>query len=1034
MKTFLRILAVIVIFFTVILIGLNLYFTDERLQNMIIPKVNEAIGREIEVESMSLTFFRTFPQFGVSIQNMNLPGGTSDEPHVARLDELIVAVRIFPLISGDISLSELQMINPDINYIVYPDQTTNIDFLIETGDEPAEAPQAEQEAMAIAIPHFTLRGANINYDSRPDTTKINLKNLNADISFSFDELIESALTADVESAGFTSGGKTVINNLSLKLQQSSVIDTDREVISITESTLSVRGFDLNLSGDISNWSSDAPSVDLRYSSSSQNFGELLGLVPPEYEEYFSGLETRGSLVLDGSVAGTISAEEIPRFNFRMEVNEGYLKNPDLPEAISDIKLIVDASNELINISDLRATAGENRMEGNMQITDPLEDDASFQLQANGDINLATISSFYPIEEDGIEELRGLLSLKANASGRADQPQNFSIASDFSISDGYIKYRDVPEAIENINAVVQADENLVRIESAALSAAGNTFDMSGDIVKPLDEENRTFDITANLDFDLATIKDFYPIDEDTLKMSGRLNATASLKGKADFNRLENSLRDSRIEFRNGYFSHKSIGKPLEDVTLLATLNGTLLTLEEARFKSGQNNLQMSGNIRNYLGENPLFDVKINGDARLSDVSAYYSLEPWINQMDGSVTLNLTAKGPAGDPQQLELNGLLEVQNASASGDSLALPVTGLNGKLNVTPNSMTLESFTMNYGSSDINIEGRLQNYLGFLREHESEATMPGLTGSYSSKILNMDEMIDWEAETEDEPIPVELPKMVSTITAQVDSLIFFELPVTNVSGRARITPDNIVLEESSARLFNGKASGRMVWNTENPERTNMQFTGSLDSLEASSFFRDMNFLGVESEVHKYLSGNFSADVDYFTEFDVYLNPDPGTTNANGTFGMTKARMKGHPVQMRVSRLLKAPEFENLALDRVNAEYAIEDTLLKFSNFNITSDQIGLSLSGNQHLLSEKIDYNANLILPPKFKNDIASVVSSRAADAMTREDGKIALPLQITGTSDEPRVAPDEKLIENILKDFLKKDVGDAIKKLFGGN
>ena len=1033
MKTFLKILAGIVIFFTVVLIGLNLYFTDNRLQNMIIPQVNETIGREVEVESMSLTFFRTFPQFGVSIQKMNLPGSTPDEPHVAKLDELIVAVKIFPLISGDLSISELQLINPDINYIVYPDQATNIDFLLEIGEEPEEAPE-EQQAMAVTIPEFTLRGAHINYDSQPDTTNIKLKNMDADISFAFDELIESTITADLESLNYISGGKTVVDNLSLKLQQSSVIDAASELISISESTLSVRGFSLNLSGEISEWSSDAPMIDLKFSSSSQNFSELLGLAPPEYEEYLRGLETRGSMVLDGSVTGAVSEEEIPSFNFKMEVNDGYLKNPDLPEAISDIKLIVDASNNLINISELQATAGENRMQGNMQITDPLEDGASFELQANGEINLATVSSFYPIEEDGIEELRGLLSLKANANGRADQPQNFSIASDFSISNGYIKYRDVPEAIQNINAVVQADENLVRIESAGLSAAGNNFSMSGDIVKPLDEENRTFDIIANLDFDLATIKDFYPIDEDTLEMRGNLDATASFKGKADFDRIENTLRDSKIEFRNGYFSHKSIGKPFEDVTLLATLNGTLLTLDEARFKTGENNLQMNGDIRNYLSEDPVFDVKIKGDAQLSDVSAYYSLEPWINQLDGSVNLDLAAKGPAGDPQQLELNGLLEVQNASASGDSLALPVTALNGKLTVSPNSMTLQSFTMNYGSSDINIEGRLQNYLGFLQEHETEATMPTLTGSYRSKVLNMDEMIDWEAETEEEPIPIELPKMVSTITAQIDSLIFFDLPVTNVSGKGRITPDEIVLEESSANLFNGLVKGNMVWNAENPERTDMQFTGSLESMEASSFFRDMNFLGVENEMHNYLSGNFSADVDYFTEFDVYLTPDPGTTKAAGNFGMTKARMKGHPFQISLSRLLKAPEFENLALDSFEAEYAIEDTLLKFENFNITSDQIGLQLSGNQHLLTERVNYSANLILPARFKNDIASVVSNRAADAMTRDDGKIALPLKITGTSSNPKVAPDEKIIENILKDFLKKDVGDAVKKLFGGN
>lgn len=1032
MKLFLKILAAFVALIIVLLIGLNLYFTDDRLKSMILPEVNEAIGREVQVETMSVTFFRTFPRFGVSIGNFVLPSG-NDQPNVASLEELLLSVKLFPLIGGEIAIGELSMISPDVNYIIYEDGTTNIDFLLELAEEDPETAAEEESGYAIAIPYFTLRNASVLYDDRSEKTTMKLQGLDADLSLRFTDLIESTVDANLENLSVSMDGKNVVENLAISLQQVSVLDTDREILTLSEGTLSLRGLALNLAGEIKNWSADAPEMDLQFTSSSENFGELLRLAPPEYDEYLSGLETSGSLIFDGSVSGELSEGSLPQFSILVEVNDGYLKNPDLPEAIRDISFKMDVTNNLLEIAQFQARAGDNSLRGSGNIERPFDEDGIFSLEANGDVDLSTVGSFYPLDEIGIEELRGLVSLDKNANGRLDQPESATFTSDFTLTDGLLKYADVPQPVEDINAVIRASDDLLRIESSGLKAAGNSFNMNGSVARPLDENERSFDITADLNFDLATIKDFYPIDEDTLTMRGNLTANATLRGKADPDQIEQTLQNSRIEFRNGYLSHSSLGKPLEDITLIANASGSRLVMDEARFISGNNNLQMSGNIENYLSDNPVFDVSIRGDALLSDLSAYYSLEPWVNELKGDAKLNLQVTGPAGNPQDIALNGTFELQNVNASGDSLSLPVTDLNGKLTATPEAMILESFSMNYGSSDFQVEGRLENYLGFLQEHETEATMPKLSGSYRSKMLNTDEMIDWESEAEDEPIPIDLPELVSTVNAEIDSLIYFGIVITNLKGEARTNPEQILLDNASANLFQGKASGRMTWNAKNPEQTDMRFVGRLDSLQASSFFRDMNLFGSQGSIHEYLSGSFSADTDYFTEFDIFLNPDPGTTKANGSFGMTKARMRGHPIQKKMAEWLRSSEFENLALDKWTATYVIQDTVLTFDNFRMTSDDLGLELDGTQHLLTDRINYQAELILPARFKNDIASVLSGRAADALTREDGKIGIPLKITGTSETPRVAPDEKVIEDILKKFLKEDVGGALKKLFGG-
>ena len=94
MKTFLKIAGAILGLFIVIVIGLNIYFSDERLKNTVMPYVDDAVGRSVNVEKMSLTFFSTFPQPGVSIENMSIPGETESDTLLS-LDELVVSVDVF---------------------------------------------------------------------------------------------------------------------------------------------------------------------------------------------------------------------------------------------------------------------------------------------------------------------------------------------------------------------------------------------------------------------------------------------------------------------------------------------------------------------------------------------------------------------------------------------------------------------------------------------------------------------------------------------------------------------------------------------------------------------------------------------------------------------------------------------------------------------------------------------------------------------------------------------------------------------------
>src|SRR5690625_588995 len=80
MKLILKIAAGLLVLFLLLLAGLNLYLTDERLRDLVLPQLRETLDREVEIDRLSLTFFRTFPRFGLQMEGFRL----ADEDQAAR--------------------------------------------------------------------------------------------------------------------------------------------------------------------------------------------------------------------------------------------------------------------------------------------------------------------------------------------------------------------------------------------------------------------------------------------------------------------------------------------------------------------------------------------------------------------------------------------------------------------------------------------------------------------------------------------------------------------------------------------------------------------------------------------------------------------------------------------------------------------------------------------------------------------------------------------------------------------------------------
>ncbi|MDZ7771310.1 MAG: AsmA-like C-terminal region-containing protein [Balneolaceae bacterium] len=914
MKRFLKIAGGIVLFLVMVAVGLNLWLTDERLKRTALPYLSEALGREVQAESMSLSFWRTFPRPGLSVGGLLVPGDAKGDTVMA-LERGTAGVALLPLLQGRADISEVHLRRPRFRYRIYGDGTTNMDFLFEQEDE-----EAAGGSWSISIPLFSVEGGEVDYRNDSTGTRAALHGLGGELSLSFDSLITSGAELRAEGLSWGSGGEARTLQVPVTLSQQSTVDTRAEILRLQDGSLSLRGLSLQLEGSVSNWSA-GPDLDLSLKSSTDDFGELLALLPGRYVE---GLQTRGSLTLQGTVGGSMAGGSAPSFAADLQVRDGYLKNPDLPRAIEDIRLNARADNQALTLTEFTAQAGQNTLRANGTLEHPLQEDGDFEAAVQADMDLSTLPEYYDVSTFGLQEMAGELAADVTFRGNRARPAEADYEGTFRLSGGSLRYAGVPEAITGIELDALARADRLELRSLRMQAAGNTFSTSGSIRQPLDSM-RTVDLQSALEVDLSTLRRFYPVEGDSLGLGGVL-------------------------------------------------------------------------------------VSLSGSARA----------------------DLNLRGAPAEPAALVPDGTLSLTNVHLSGGGLPHPVRSLNGELRLTPSAATLQNLSFGLGDSQMELEGTMERYRNWLlpEGERNAAEPPRLTGTFRSNYLDMDQWINWE-DTSSAPLAVHLPHLQSEVDAQIARMTLTGVNLSDVQGRLTGSPLELRLAEGSARLLGGSMSGSITWRVPRPERTEVIFEGGVDSLQLASFFEEYPVLGPEYRLHDYLQGHFDASVSYRTELDSLFTPVLATTDISGSFGMSRTRLEGHPIQQRVAALLDLQELRSATLDSWNSTFNVDRGVMRVDSLRLVSGGTGAVINGTRSLSDGTLDLQLTLYLPQRYREAVASVVTAQAVDALAREDGALMLPLRVTGTLRQPRIEPDRETIQPILETYLKDKAGSVLRRLF---
>ena len=407
-------------------IACYLIFTPARLTAIAHQVADQYVTCEYELDEVELTYFSTFPYFGVSVKDACLinpmEGAQSDTLVV--VPELLVSLKLIDAIHGNICIKRFHLRDATANIYIAADGTTNFDvFKSEDDDEEEEEDEGGWQLKSVRWEEdLKVSARHLSFVDEKDTIAASLDEASIVLaSQKRDDLDGARLDLSAQHVCATLKGEEYAQDLELRLHLP-VYYKNLEHVYIDKAKLQVNDFGLLLDGEAGtpDLSSGVYTCDATVSTDGTwQIQEILALVPERFKASLKDIKVDGLMALEANVKGTYADSIMPVLTAHLDIKEGKGAYKPLPYTVRDLQLDADARLDLnkqqpstVSINKLSAKTKESRIAAKGKVEDLLED-MLIDLHLDIDANLPDFAYFMPKEMD----LKGQTKGKANAKIR-----------------------------------------------------------------------------------------------------------------------------------------------------------------------------------------------------------------------------------------------------------------------------------------------------------------------------------------------------------------------------------------------------------------------------------------------------------------------------------------------------------------------------------------------------------------------------------------------------------------------------------------
>ncbi len=388
-----------------LVVGLALWvvFTPERLTPIIRNVTSEYVKCNHTIGKVELTFFSTFPRFGLSLDSIYVVNPTEGAPSdtVVAIPHADLSVNVTDyLMHNNLTLHTLSIPDLQANIYIATDGKANYDVFALTSDttETQDTTSSALPFNAIQVDELNISAQQLRYISLPDSMDIALHQATISATVANWENMQLALhMADIDA---TIGGEQLAQDLRVNTTIPAAIDMASMRVTLRDAHLSANALELALNG----WAElgDTLQTDMRLTLNDWAIDSVLALLPISLDKDITQLVKGGTCTLDATAKLNMAdgaASEVLVHNIAAHVKhtdlqaKGTVKDPlgklwanitaDMNVLIADIKAFLPKDMHI---------AG--RVKGNASVQMYLDDLMAMQLEKGkitGDMQLVGVN-------------------------------------------------------------------------------------------------------------------------------------------------------------------------------------------------------------------------------------------------------------------------------------------------------------------------------------------------------------------------------------------------------------------------------------------------------------------------------------------------------------------------------------------------------------------------------------------------------------------------------------------------------------------
>ncbi|MGQ9846442.1 MAG: AsmA family protein [Bacteroidales bacterium] len=546
--------------------------------------------------------------------------------------------------------------------------------------------------------------------------------------------------------------------------------------------------------------------------------------------------------------------------------------------------------------------------------------------------------------------------------------------------------------------------------------------------------------------LSLIPAIYMKDFAGIKTSGNIAFNGKIKGIYNDKTMPGFNLNLKVD--NGSFQYPNLPSAVNDIfidLLIDNKDGnpdhTIIDLKKFHMNMAQNPFDAVLYISTPVSNANLKGI-VKGKLDLTQVQSFYPMQgvtmKGIADLDVVYETNM-AQVEAEKYDEIKATGYLKLQNFEYKASDLPYQVSIPDMQTEVTPKYFDLKNLQMQIGKSDINLKGKVENFMAYMFKDQL------LKGAFelNSNVLNINQFISSDetaastttATTDTAAIEApSIPKNIDfTFQANIKQLLYDNLELANTVGKVTMKEGVLDLQSLKFNILDGTfdMSAQYAYTDALPEvKMNLNLK-DIDIKKTSDAFAMVKQM---VPIANKCSGKVSMGIDMHMNMSKTMDPILNTVDAKGQLSTKSITVENSDLGKKIAEFLKNKQYEKMTFDNISVNFTIEKGNISINPIKTKLGTIPIEFSGSQNL-DQTLKYDMLMNVPKQALGNQANEIVGQWMN-MAQQNGinlkipdVIPIKVLIRGTLTKPDIKLNLKDMAQNTVETVKEAVTQKINE-----